>query len=175
MSFSEIPWEFSLACPFSITLRVSKTEIDPWMVKVLFFCWLAYEAWASSSHEQQFDWQIWENWVSGTDDRNSDCLASASVLNPLFKPAPKPGSWVKLQGHWGRSTEGSSVIPPEHQSPEPPLLPPDEEPPDSYARFIAFFCPSLCLTEVDAKAPAKRAIRITVFLANIVILVLIYK
>lgn len=54
--FSEIPWLCSLACPASIFLRVSRTEMDPWITKVLFLASLAYEACCSSSHEQQLDW-----------------------------------------------------------------------------------------------------------------------
>lgn len=56
--FSENPSEFSLARPASWTLRVSRTEIDPSMVKVLYFFWLVYPACTSSSQAQQFDWQI---------------------------------------------------------------------------------------------------------------------
>lgn len=80
--FSEIPWLFSLACPASIFLRVSRTEMDPWITKVLFLASFWYAAWFSSSHEQQLDWQICEYAVSGTVDKRFYCNTNASWLYP---------------------------------------------------------------------------------------------
>lgn len=163
--FSETPWLFSLAWPASIFLRVSRTEIDPWMTKVLFLASLAYEACASSSQAQQLDWQICEYWVSGTVDKRFCCKTNASWLYPVFKPAPNPGNSENWHGHSGSSTDGRSPKLRLHMSSlswrsTPSLL--------FYARVLLFIWASLFFMLPAAKVPATRARRMIVDLVFIV-------
>ena len=64
--FSETLSEFSADLSLSARYTLSRTEMAPWMVKVLFLAWMARAAWAASAHSQQVDWQIWLYSVSGT-------------------------------------------------------------------------------------------------------------
>ena len=68
VSFSDLLTDSSAALSLSAKETVSRTEIRPAMVKVLFLAWIARAAWAASAHSQQLVWQVWLNWVSGTAD-----------------------------------------------------------------------------------------------------------
>ena len=97
--FSAMLWEFSAALSLSAKETVSRTEMRPAMVKVLFLAWIARAAWAASAHSQQLVWQVWLNWVSGTADNELTCVASALYSKAWLSPPPSTGSSVNSQGH----------------------------------------------------------------------------